>query len=382
MSKVNGYRDDDVETLYDRLLPLMQADEPDVYGRKVRAQEAIRAALEAVSSIHEAEPVAWVNAGQLAAHEDGEGHGGSYLPVRKTRAKNFTKPLFARRFPESLLAFHDIVGNGDGTEAVAWMRMNYQGTQSTGVTDVKVFADQWAKEGDTIIPLYAHPAPISKGVTVKVKALEWEQGEGNYDGQEVWSAGDPWLFWIVKNPDSPNYVWCETLNLEGFVPASPVRGSYPTLAEAKAAAQADFDARILSCLSHTAGEIEAGGEVEIEPVQEMHELEAITEPDGMDPGGLLIEHALTDDRMMSINSHKSFRYEETFGMSGAWLRTWRALQAADKRIAELTGALKPFAKCADMLAFSGATDASEIELSGDDLLDALNTARAALEPRP
>jgi hypothetical protein len=84
---------------------------------------------------------------------------------------------------------------------------------------------------------------------VKVKPIEWEQGEGNYDGQEVWSAGDPWLFWIVKNPSSPDYVWCETLHLEGFVPASPVRGSYPSLEAAKAAAQADFETRIRSALS-------------------------------------------------------------------------------------------------------------------------------------
>lgn len=64
MSKVSDERDDAVETLYDRLLPLMQADEPDVYGRKVSAQEAIRAALEAVSSIHEAEPVGWQHRGK------------------------------------------------------------------------------------------------------------------------------------------------------------------------------------------------------------------------------------------------------------------------------------------------------------------------------
>lgn len=83
---------------------------------------------------------------------------------------------------------------------------------------------------------------------LQVRELEWEQGEGNYAGQEVWSAGDPWLFWIVKNPDA-DYVWCETLNIEGFFPASPVRGSYATLGEAKDAAQADFTARILSALS-------------------------------------------------------------------------------------------------------------------------------------
>lgn len=85
--------------------------------------------------------------------------------------------------------------------------------------------------------------------SVKVKALEWVYGEGNYEGQQVWHAGDPWLFWIVKNTDRTQYVWCETLNLEGFVPASPVRGQFYTLDEAKAAAQADFDRRIRSALA-------------------------------------------------------------------------------------------------------------------------------------
>ena len=82
---------------------------------------------------------------------------------------------------------------------------------------------------------------------VTVKQLEWDHAKGNMPGQEVWSSGDPWMFWIVKNPDS-DFVWCESLGFEDMVPASPVRGSFKTLEAAKAAAQADYEARIRSAL--------------------------------------------------------------------------------------------------------------------------------------
>lgn len=83
---------------------------------------------------------------------------------------------------------------------------------------------------------------------VKVRELEWEKGEGNLSGQIVWSSGDPWVFWIVKDADKPSYVWCENFNIEGWCPASPVRGVFDTLEAAKAAAQQDYEARIRSAL--------------------------------------------------------------------------------------------------------------------------------------
>ena len=89
-------------------------------------------------------------------------------------------------------------------------------------------------------------APAATPLTVR--PLEWEEGKGELDGQLVWSAGEPWLFWIVKNTDSPKYVWCENFNIEGFFPCSPVRGSFDTLDEAKAAAQEDYTKRILGAL--------------------------------------------------------------------------------------------------------------------------------------
>jgi len=107
--------------------------------------------------------------------------------------------------------------------------------------------DDWAAgEGKPLVAALSCLA--GEGWRPKVKRLEWEYGVGNCKGQQVWHTGNPWLFWIVKNTNSDEYVWCETLNLEGFVPASPVNGSFATLDEAKAAAQADFDRRILSAI--------------------------------------------------------------------------------------------------------------------------------------
>lgn len=63
---------------------------------------------------------------------------------------------------------------------------------------------------------------------------------------------------------------------------------------------------------------------------------------------------------------------------------WDAIAEKNAKIAglraeveRLRAALKPFAKVADMLLFSGATTANEIELSGEQLFGALMAARAA-----
>ena len=88
---------------------------------------------------------------------------------------------------------------------------------------------------------------VARGRPGLVRPLEWREGDGQLAGQKVWSSGDPWVFWIVKNPGA-KFIWCENFNIEGWCPASPVRGSFETLDEAKAAAQADFDQRILAAL--------------------------------------------------------------------------------------------------------------------------------------
>jgi len=103
-----------------------------------------------------------------------------------------------------------------------------------------------AAERDLIVTALRRLASSDGGV--KVRELEWEKSEGNLSGQIVWSSGDPWVFWIVKDADKPSYVWCENFNIEGWCPASPVRGVFDTLDAAKAAAQADYASRIRSAL--------------------------------------------------------------------------------------------------------------------------------------
>lgn len=123
--------------------------------------------------------------------------------------------------------------------------------------------------------LDAHPAPISKGVTVK--ALIGDSGphdngpsdEENDDFSSVAVKALEWNPFEAHTPigryrvaDHPGTDGLFSCNLDG----NRV-GRFASVAEAKAAAQADFDTRIRSCLSHNAGEIEAGGEDAIDRVE-------------------------------------------------------------------------------------------------------------------
>lgn len=136
-----------------------------------------------------------------------------------------------------------------------WKLAEYNGTGANSV-----IRDGLREAVAEIETLRARLSQAGAGGGVVVKPLEWEHSTGHLPHQEVWSSGDPWMFWIVKNGDEP-YVWCENLGFADMVPASPVRGSYATLDEAKAAAQADYEARVLAALapSPSAG-LEDGGE--------------------------------------------------------------------------------------------------------------------------
>lgn len=81
---------------------------------------------------------------------------------------------------------------------------------------------------------------------VRVKALEWKEVEGNLPTQRVWIFDALKWMWIVQN-DGGNFIWCEDVT-PSWAPASGVRGVFPTLEAAKAAAQADYEARILAAL--------------------------------------------------------------------------------------------------------------------------------------
>lgn len=123
--------------------------------------------------------------------------------------------------------------------------------------------------------------------TIAVRPLEWI--EADHSVARMWRANCVLGSFRVKENGS----WSGPRGAIGpWIMAGGVD-------EAKASAETYYRAMVLSCLSHTAGEIEAGGEVAGEPVQEMHELDQRT---------ILREGAI-------------------------------AVEAADKRIAELTVAL-------------------------------------------
>jgi hypothetical protein len=88
-----------------------------------------------------------------------------------------------------------------------------------------------------VTPLYTHPAP--SGQAVAVKALEWVEHETNW-----WSA----------DPKGLGFGYAVRLTDRGTtrirMPAQHWDIFEGTVAEAKAAAQADYDRRILSALSN------------------------------------------------------------------------------------------------------------------------------------
>jgi hypothetical protein len=96
----------------------------------------------------------------------------------------------------------------------------------------------WVNEGD----LYNHsapffPPPVSAPVAVRVKPLEWEESlKGRWIGTPDSKLGDL-AFWIFRHHDGT----LKRATKEGWQ-------FYPTLEAAKAAAQADYERRILAAL--------------------------------------------------------------------------------------------------------------------------------------
>ena len=111
-------------------------------------------------------------------------------------------------------------------------------------TEREMAADEIQRLTDRVRELEASERPTM----MQVKKLEWEESSGNFDGQTFWSPkNDIWPCWIVKSPGDQAFVWCENLGAD-FLPASPVKGAFDTLEDAKIAAQADYEYRILSAL--------------------------------------------------------------------------------------------------------------------------------------
>lgn len=60
------------------------------------------------------------------------------------------------------------MSTNESAKPVAWMRLGPSGN-STGVTDVLFCRDLWLAEGDTIVPLYAHPATAKSECSIPTR---------------------------------------------------------------------------------------------------------------------------------------------------------------------------------------------------------------------
>jgi len=120
-------------------------------------------------------------------------------------------------------------------EPVAWQGVNESGWLD--LTDDRSVADQWVADGIPIIPLYA--APPAPAQPVAIKPLEWVKSKNSDVGH--WHA-DTSAFECYE-------VWAE---LDGksrwYAPYMNAGVTVENLEAAKAAAQADYEARIRSAL--------------------------------------------------------------------------------------------------------------------------------------
>lgn len=91
----------------------------------------------------------------------------------------------------------------------------------------------------------AEPQPAP---SVSVKALEWEFiGKRNPPSSSIYSAETPFLSYMVSEREDGS--GCSLYSICGNLPASLPRTLHSKLEEAKAAAQADYEARIRSALA-------------------------------------------------------------------------------------------------------------------------------------
>ena len=92
-------------------------------------------------------------------------------------------------------------------------------------------------------------SPSSPASGVRVKALAWTEQRDESDRTTYWFAPTPWGRFQIDRPD--DHLFSTPEQKERFLLCSWLgtkRAAYLTLDEAKAAAQADYEARILSAL--------------------------------------------------------------------------------------------------------------------------------------
>lgn len=125
------------------------------------------------------------------------------------------------------------------TYAGRWGNWNDCGLSTTDVQKWRDLAEKLSNEVQ-VRPLYAAPAPLP----VAVKALEW-----NGAGNNIY-ASTPFGPYAIRH----NTTSLTTFPLELVIPGEKVATQFFYFEDrAKAAAQADYESRILSALSYTAG---------------------------------------------------------------------------------------------------------------------------------
>lgn len=219
-----------------------------------------------------------------------------------------------------------------------------------------------------------YPAPIKDGVTVK--ALEWGS-ERRYGFLIHEGRGAGYTYEAAAKAYGPG--WIVTLDLTTIFD-----GPDADEAEAKAAAQADFAARVKSFISHNAGEIEAGGEVGEPTRYDMVKMTgSLTLLPAVRADGEWVRYA---DHEASIASAIAGFDRLAATQNGIVHQITARAEAADKLIAELTAALGALDGACDALAASRG-QATYLSMIDNDLaapllleLDAARSAaRAALK---
>lgn len=138
--------------------------------------------------------------------------------------------------------------------------------------------DAYIKEADVLAALSAAP------VRVRVKPLEWEP---SVIGKPWHSAKSPWG-WYYAQWDDETQAWFASLEMgEIEAPIILDPSDVPTIEEAKAAAQRDYEARILAAL-------EAADHVNETPKSE-HDARDVLTPDPVDALVKALERIAADD---------------------------------------------------------------------------------------
>lgn len=156
-----------------------------------------------------------------------------WTKVDKIRAKQAAKPV------GSALPVVAPSAEPNEQKAVAWRGIGEDNVSE--VTDRADIAGQWLSDGIDVEPLYLAPPPSGDRGSVKVKALKWYTPVTSTTLSRADTDFGVYRVWANPEPDG-RWFW----NLDGH---ARIDGEAPYETSAKAAAQADYEQRILSALT-------------------------------------------------------------------------------------------------------------------------------------